>query len=217
MIWDIGSEVDDLVSGTAEHGAADVLSDLVDVSLDGSHDDGSLHSSGTGGHEGLEDLEGGLHGLGSCDDLGEVDLGFVEPVSDDLHSLSESVSDDGRDVDLGIDGGLCCCLGQFDVPGLYGLFQVRKNLLVRHISFPPLSARWAAQFPSFSGRGYSRGLQSIHPTHQYIMILVFDGFCYPSIFKCFYHAFFCHLSIFKVYCCQNSSHFAILFNAIVSN
>ena len=66
----VASEVDDVVSGSAEHSAADVLSNLVDVSLDGSHDDGSLEGSLSLAHQGLEDFQSGLHGLGSGDDLG---------------------------------------------------------------------------------------------------------------------------------------------------
>ena len=119
----------------------DVLSDLVDVSLDGSHDDASLEGSGTGGHEGLEDFEGHLHGLGGGDDLREEDLGLVEPVADDFHSLSESVSDDLADGDVGVDGLLGGLLDELDVPGLDRLLQICKDLLFAHFLFLLFSDR----------------------------------------------------------------------------
>ena len=54
----VGSEVDNVVSGSPEHCTADILSDLVDVSLDSSHDDGSLEFSCSC-----------FHGLGCGNDL----------------------------------------------------------------------------------------------------------------------------------------------------
>ena len=91
---DVPSEVDDVESGDLQHDGDDVLSDGVDVTLDGA--DHELSESLSGGGTGLLDLGGqdvdtGVHRVGGSHDVGQVQLLGLEELTDLLDTGGESL------------------------------------------------------------------------------------------------------------------------------
>jgi len=102
----IRTEVDDVVSRTSEHGAADILPDLVDVAADRPHDDRPAEDAFVGGQHGLEDGQAAVHGVGRGQDLREEDLSAVEALADGLHPFGQPFGEYDLRVHAHIQGAL---------------------------------------------------------------------------------------------------------------
>ena len=115
------AEVDDLVVVALEDDADDVLADVVDVALDGGHDDAARGPRRAGLLLGLDERhEMGdrlLHDPGALDDLGQEHLAGAEQVADDVHAVHQRPLDD---LDRA-GGGQAGLLGVLDDEGVDAL------------------------------------------------------------------------------------------------
>ena len=130
---DVPSEVDDVESGDLQHDGDDVLSDGVDVTLDGA--DHELSESLSGGGTGLLDLGGqdvdtGVHRVGGSHDVGQVQLLGLEELTDLLDTGGESLVDDGHQVQFLVDGLLGRGLGAFHIVFQHCLFRFRVYIFL---------------------------------------------------------------------------------------
>ena len=96
-LGDVPSEVVDVESGALEHGRADGFSDVVDISLDGSHDDGGFGLSGlsASGEFRSEVVHSLLHSVSGTQDVGQEQFSPLEKDTDLGHGVSEAVDDGG--------------------------------------------------------------------------------------------------------------------------
>ena len=95
LAGDHHAEVGDLESVAAEHDAEDILSDVMDVALDGGEQDARLAGAVLrGAHVGLQDLDGVAHHLGRLDDLGEEHLAGGEAFAHAGHAVHQRTLDD---------------------------------------------------------------------------------------------------------------------------
>src|SRR5204862_648735 len=91
------AEIEDLVIVTAQYHADDVLADVVDVALDGRHQDLATRLPLTGGmtlparrlHERHQVGDCFLHHAGALDHLWQEHLASAEQVADDVHAVHQ--------------------------------------------------------------------------------------------------------------------------------
>ena len=142
-------EVVDDVSSGGQHGLDDVLSDVVDISLDDGG--GCLLCVGEVllGDGGKQEIESGVHRMGGYEDLGQVDLVGGVLVADHVHSLDQSLVDGVDGVDsLGQDF-LGCGFGEVRLAVDDRVGELLKDLLFGHYFTPlPAFAGLRMLFPS---------------------------------------------------------------------
>ena len=88
------AEVDDVVAVVLEQDLHDVLSDVVDVTLDGREDDAALRFLRAAGHGFLHDGEGCLGGFCGHEELREEDGALFKALADDVECRHEVLIDD---------------------------------------------------------------------------------------------------------------------------
>ena len=96
------AEVDHLVIVAAEHDADDVLADVVDVALDGGHQDLAARLAAaarralafSASMNGQQVGDGLLHDAGTLDHLRQEHLAGAEEIADDVHAVHERPFDD---------------------------------------------------------------------------------------------------------------------------
>ena len=93
------TEIDDLVAVAGQNDTNDVLADVVDITLDGSHENlcrgaGICSSSLLGLHVGGQIGDSLLHHAGTLHNLGQEHLAGSEEITDDPHAVHERPFDD---------------------------------------------------------------------------------------------------------------------------
>ncbi len=95
LAGDHDPEVGDLKTVASQHDAENILSDVMDVALDGGEQDARLAGAVLGGaHVGLQDLDGVAHHLGGLDDLREEHLAGGEAFAHAGHAVHQRPLDD---------------------------------------------------------------------------------------------------------------------------
>src|SRR5262249_2827180 len=150
------AEVVDREAGSLEHDVHEVLADVVDVALDGAHDEGAdLRRAGLG-QQRAEDVERALHGTGGDQHLGDEEVAALETGADLLERGDQRVVEHLLGIEAVLEAGVDEVTDLGRVSDQRVVVQPLKDLFVGHAA-PRASLRWPSRAASASASSTRSG------------------------------------------------------------